>query len=44
MKSSCVSALTGSVPCKMAKALQSISVLIKNLTHVAKLTVTHLDH
>ena len=42
IKNACVSALTGSVSRKMAKALQSVSELIRNQTKVARLTVTHL--
>ena len=44
IKSKSVSALTGSVPPKMAKAQQNVSALIRNRTQVAKLTATHLNH
>ena len=44
IKSAHVSALTSSVPRKMAKALQRVSALIRNRTQVAKLTATHLNH
>ena len=44
IKSARVSALTGSVPRKMAEALQSVSALIRNRNKVAKLTVTHLNY
>ena len=44
MKTICVSALTGSVPRKMAKALQRVSALIKNWTQVARLSPIHLNH
>ena len=44
IKSACVSALTGSVSRKMAEERQSDSALIMIQTHVAKLTVNHLNH
>ena len=39
-----VTALTGSVPCKMAEGRQRNSALIRNRTHVARLSVTQLNH
>ena len=44
IKSARVSALTGSVPRKMAEALQKDSELIKNWTHFARLSATDLNH
>ena len=44
IKSVHVSALTGSVPRKMAEALQTDSALIKNQTHVSRLSATDLNH
>ena len=43
-KSAHVSALTGSVPRKMAEGLQRVSAQSWNRTHVAQLTVTCLNH
>ena len=39
-----VSTLTGSVPHEMAEALQSVSALIRNQTHVAWLSADYLNH
>ena len=44
IKSTRVSALTGSVPRKMAEALQSVSALIMNQIQVARLSATSLNH
>ena len=44
IKSARVSALTGSVPRKMADVQQRISALFRNRTHVAQLSATHLNH
>ena len=44
VKSARVSALTGSVPRKMAEALQRVSALFRNRTHVARLSATSLNH
>ena len=43
LKSASVSALTGSVPRKMAEVLQRVSALSENQTQVALLTATHLN-
>ena len=44
IKSSRVSALTGSVPHNMAEALQKESALIRNRTHVTRLFATRPNH
>ena len=44
IKSARVGALTGSVPRKMAEALQRVSALIRNQTHVDWLSATSLNH
>ena len=44
IKSSCVSALTGSVPRRMAEALQSNPALIRNRTHVTRLSAALFNH
>ena len=43
-KSACVSALTGSVPNRLAEGLQKVSEPFKNWVHVARLTMTCLKH
>ena len=44
IKSARVSALTGSVPRKMAKRLPRVSAPCWNRTHVAQLSAAHLNH
>ena len=44
IKSECVTALTGSVPRKMAATLQKDSAPCGNQTHVARLSTTSLNH
>ena len=44
IKSARVRALTGSVPRTMAEARQIVSALIRNRTHVARLSAARLNH